>query len=152
MHALWHPIDPKGHTGKHAENPENTSLCLTTNRRLGPSPVERMDRVTRLNNHQRASWSQPCRESGPRHPPQQPPSGVLHGNILTNSASMSTATSTTSAMLRSTNIPDRTQRATPRETEEPLLFRYSTVPCCTVSKKKSFSYALGYTLVVLEVL
>ena len=39
---------------------------LTTIGRLGPSPVERVDRVICLNNHHRAAWSQPrCAESIP---------------------------------------------------------------------------------------
>ena len=38
----------------------------TTIGRLGPSPVERVDRVICLNNHHRATWSQPrCAESIP---------------------------------------------------------------------------------------
>ena len=39
---------------------------LTTIGRLGPSPVERVDHVICLNNHHRATWSQPrCAESIP---------------------------------------------------------------------------------------
>ena len=96
---------------REAPSLDPASHRLTSIGRLGPSAVETVDRVICPNNDHRASWSQPCRERGPRHPPQQPPSVLWSGRRRYR---------------RFKRGADHTQRATPAKRKSRC--RLGTVP------------------------